>query len=126
MDQRLNVVAVFLAFTVVLLWTVLPDQGLVKPFPLSDMEIHFQTYIWIATIYCAFLILTWVTCRSSDSRTHDFFNVVFLFQALQFVEYFINYNETWTHVFGLPITIATLRFPVLFYFAVRTFILWKT
>jgi hypothetical protein len=124
-DERSNVVIVFLASSVLLLWTVLPEGGLIKPFPLSEQEIHFQTYIWIATVYAAFLMMTWVMYRLSD-KAKDFFNAVFILQALQFVEFFLNYNETWVKIGWYPVTIATLRFPLLFFFAVRTFIKWKT
>lgn len=124
-DERLGVVLVFLANCVVLLWTVLPDQGLIKPFPLSGQEIYFQTYIWIATIYANFLILTLVIHRYAD-KAREFFNAVFILQALQFIEYFINYNEAWTHIHDIPVNIGTLRFPILFFYAIRTFITWRT
>lgn len=132
-ERRDIVVLVFLANSVVLLWTVLPDQGLIKPFPLSDQEIYFQTYIWIATIYMAFLILTWVMFQLSD-KLRQFFNVVFILQALQFVEYFCNYNQTWFHItlydsayttLSIPVNIAMIRFPILLFFAVKTFVQWK-
>lgn len=125
-DDRFNVVLVFLANSVVLLWTVLPFSGEIQPYPLSEQIIDARSYIWIGTIYAAFLILTWAMFRASDSRTHDFFHAAFILQALQFVEYWINYNETWTKILGYPVTIATLRFPLLFFFAVRTFFKWKT
>lgn len=124
-DERISVVLVFLAYVVLLLWTVLPDRGMIRPFPLSEQEIQSQTYVWIATIYAAFLILSWVMYRFSD-KSREFFNAVFILQALQFVEYFLNYNQTWIEVYGMPMTIATLRFPLLFFFAVRIFIRWKT
>lgn len=123
-DERYDVVIVFLANSVLLLWTVLPDRGMIHPFPLSDQEIPSQTYIWIATIYAAFLLMSWVTFRLSE-RSREFFNAVFILQACQFIEYFINYNETWFKVYNVPINIAMLRFPILFFYAVRTFVTWS-
>lgn len=127
MGDRGNVLIVMGAYCVLLLWTVLPDKGIIHPFPLNtEQAIQSQTYIWIATIYAAFLMFTWVVFRlTANGRVRDFFNAVFILQACQFVEYFLNYNATWTTISGIPITIATLRFPILLFYAIRCF-LWRT
>lgn len=122
--EKLTVLLVFLAGTVLLLWTILPDQGLIKPFPLSEQEIYFRTYIWIATVYLAFMIFISAMWTLSD-KAKDFFQVSFIFQACEFVEYFCNYNGTWFNIGFYPITVATIRFPVLFIFAVITFARWN-
>lgn len=124
-DERLNIVLVFLAMSVVLLWTALPDQGLIQPFPLSSQQIYFQTYIWIGTIYVSFLILAWVMYRQAD-ESKSFFNAVFICQACQFIEYWINYNDPWGHIGIIPVHMATIRLPILFVCAVITFMKWKT
>lgn len=128
MGERGNVLIVMGAYCVLFLWTVLPDRGIIHPFPLNpEQAINSQTYIWVATIYAAFLMFTWVVYRlTKDSQARAFFDAVFIIQALQFGEYFLNYNATWAEIYGLPVTIATLRFPVLFCFVVYTFIKWKT
>lgn len=125
-DERFDVLIAWVAYCVLLLWTVLPDRGIINPFPLNqDQAINSQTYVWVATVYTALLMLTWVMFRMSVTA-REFFNAAFILQACQFVEYFVNYNATWFEISGIPITVATLRFPILFYFGVRTFITWKT
>lgn len=124
-DERFDVVIVMAALCVPLLWTVLPNRGTIYPFLLSDQAISSQTYVWIATIYAAFLMFTWVIFRLS-TQAKEFFNAAFIVQVCQFVEYFVNYNETWFEIFSFPVTVATLRFPILFYYAIRTFLSWRT
>jgi hypothetical protein len=125
-DERADVLIALVGYCVLLLWTVLPDRGTINPFPLNQGQaINSQTYVWVATIYAAQLMFTWVMFRMSTS-TREFFNAAFILQACQFVEYFANYNATWFDLAGIPITVATLRFPILFYFGARIFISWKT
>jgi hypothetical protein len=124
-DERFNVVFVFLAASVILLHTALPDRGLIAPFLLSAQEIYFRTYVWIAAMYLALFLLT-LGMYLLSKQAREFFAAATILQALQFIEYFINYNETWFEVHGFPITVATLRFPILFFYGVRTFYSWKT
>jgi hypothetical protein len=123
-DERFNVVLVFLAASVILLHTALPDRGLIAPFPFSEQEIYFRTYVWIAAMYFALFLLT-MGMFTLSNQAREFFRAATILQACQFIEYFVNYNETWFEVNGIPITVATLRFPILFFYGVRTIYSWK-
>jgi hypothetical protein len=43
-----------------------------------------------------------------------FFHAVLISVAAEFAEYYFRYNTHWAEVFGYPVTVATLRFVVLF------------
>lgn len=130
-EARYFAVIVFLGYVAREAWTVLPERMnvTVKPFLLSEQEIQFPTYIWAGTIYLFFMMFSFVAFQLS-TKLKLFFETVFIIQSLEFVEYFLNYNEHWGywHVAGIliPINITMLRFPALLIVVVITFIKWKT
>lgn len=94
------------------LWILHPDYDvpwqqleLIKKFPLSDIEITDITYVSMICDKSAMLI--WIFCLGMLMPQYwRAFSVWFTIQALQFGEFFLNYNETSIYLYGVPINLS--------------------
>lgn len=129
-NEKVNIVLTFVIAVLVLLWYAMPDLGDIQPFPLSDHVIDFRGWIWVGGFYGAMAIFASMLWVGSSQNGLSFFRAAFILQVCLFVEYWVSYNESWGHIiiFGLsiPVHIGTLRLPILLFYAVMTFIRWKT
>ncbi len=129
-NERVNIILVFLVAVVVLLWYAMPDKGNIQPFPFSDHVIDAQGWIWVGGFYAALAIFASALWVGSSPQATPFFRAAFILQVCLFIEYWLNYNLPWGRVmiFGLsiPVHMATLRLPILLFYAIRTLWKWRT
>lgn len=129
-NERVNIVLVFVLAAVVLAWYAAPDRGDIQPFPFSDQVIDAQGWIWVGGFYTAMMIFACMLWLASSENSGSFFRAAFILQVCLFVEYWLNFNKPWGHItiFGqsIPVHIATLRLPILAFYAIRTFMRWRT
>lgn len=100
MSEKRLVLLVVSTLWVTVLWTLHPDALLdykdIKSYRLflySDVEITWPTYIFFLCRHCVQLITIHVWW-SIFEKYKPLFTVWFVIQAIQFVEYFMNYNTT--------------------------------
>ena len=83
------------------LWTLHPDNYIYedpnlipvyKMFPFSDQKISWPSYLYFPCLNIVQLIYIRVWMKVFD-RYRNIFHVWFVIQAMQFGEYFLNYNE---------------------------------
>lgn len=112
MDRRTIItvcVAIYVGYIVKELWTLLPATSfdIIYPFPYSTQGLPRPTHVWIMCIYIFLAILAFGFYRFSH---HWYFEISFVLQFAELVEYLMNYNERWFH--GL-LNIAIIRFVIL-------------
>lgn len=92
----------------------MPDNGIIYPFKFNpEQAIDSQTYNWLMCIWFAMLSLSAAVLFFAD-KCRLFFHAVFISVAAEFVEYLYRYNKSWASIFSYPVTVATIRFVVLF------------
>lgn len=122
MRERWYVIAVIFAYALIELWTLIPNDQFIKPFPLSTVELNLQTYIWMACLKSSFIILAFILCQYCTDSSFEFFVLVFWFAVAEVLEYFICYNEPWFRIFRVPVDITTIRYTVL---SITAFKIWR-
>lgn len=114
---------VFAAYLIRELWTLLPfSEEMLHPFLFSNQAVSLQSYLWIAGTYSFQMAIFY--CLQSFSRT-IFFQIAFWLTVLEFVEYFINYNEPWFHFAGINFNITNFRYFVLFILIIQNFLTYR-
>lgn len=92
------------------------DIPVYKLFPYSVQEISRPSYIGGACLHVVMLIFISVWMNVFD-RYKNIFHVWFAIQAIQFGEYFLNYNEAQIHLylgrFPLPIDLTLAKMVLL-------------
>ncbi len=106
------------------LWKLFPDSNIVyQMFPYSIVEITIQTYYWMICLN----IITLIYIHTWYYKFEEFrliFGVWFLFQTLQFFEFFFTYNEAlaWLEIGKHKIALNIMNFK---YFTVASLTLHK-
>lgn len=111
------------------LWTLHPDNYIYddpnlipvhKLFPFSDQLISWPGYLYFPCLHAAMLIYIWVWTSVFD-RYKNIFHVWFTIRAIQFFEYFLNYNEAQMYLYlgryklGIDLTLAQMVIvPIMF------------
>lgn len=114
----LFMVLFILAYVVRELWRFFPvREALINPFPFyPDQQISLQSYIWIGCLYAMQLIFVSVILSLTN---HVFFKVAFWLAALEFVEYFLIYNEGVITVWDIDFNVTLVRFFILSLLIIR-------
>jgi hypothetical protein len=128
MNDRVLIALILSTLFIKELWTLFPaDPTEINPFPFSDQPITKQTYIWFICYYAIQLIVvhTWYM-KFPEWRL--VFGVWFIFQAMEFVEYFLTYNESkiWFLIdrHQININVINAKYITIFTLTLRKF-LWK-
>jgi hypothetical protein len=131
-DLRVLMVIQFVAYCLLELWTILPDRGLINPFPLApDSQTYFQSYIWAGCIYLNLMVSIFMCQQIAMHHANIvhkarlFFNAAFILQFLIFVEYWLNYNRHWFYIISVPVNMTIIRFICLFIIMVNTLVKWQ-
>lgn len=92
-------------------------------FPLYDIEMTFQTYLYFP---CHYIANAMVIFAIGDvvKQGRLFFQVLFVFQIIEFVDYFFTYNTPWVTFMGIEIGVTLCRIVLLFH--VTLYLVWKT
>jgi hypothetical protein len=126
-DQRKLIWFVLVTLWIKALWTLHPDALLpnadiptYKMFPFSDILITKPSYFYFICLHAITMIYVFVWGEVFKSY-RNLFKIWFIIQAVQFVEYFFNYNEAqlWTFIgpYKLDIDLVFLKMvglPVVF------------
>lgn len=88
----------------------LPDNTYAKDyFPLYDIKLTFQTYVYFICEHLTFIVLTYII--ASEARKYrQALTVFFYLQVLDLVDYLLTYNTTWFKIGSIPITMNSLSF----------------
>lgn len=122
MRPKVIMVLFFATYFIRELWTLFPySPETLQPFLLSDQEITLQSYIWIACIHLVSIVVAFILYQMSTEYAAGFFQLVFILQSAEFVEYFINYNEAWFIFSGIHINVTNLRYGILFIYLLIRF-----
>lgn len=113
MNERLIVVLIFTAIFLKELFFLLPENVFIRPFPLHNIEITLQSYLYFACSYAGMLIVAYIFSRTL-TRFRGVAETWFILQGIEFADYFLTYNTPWCYFGQLPIGITLVKFIVLF------------
>lgn len=106
-------ILVLFGFMSLKLWQSLPDEGIIYPFKYNPtQEIDSQTYNWLMCIWFLIMVLSGVILFFVN-HGRLYYHAVFISVVAEFAEYYYRYNLKWGVIFGLPITVATIRYVLL-------------
>lgn len=126
-DERILMILIFASFFLRELWTLFPENNnLIKPFPFSQQEIVFRTYIWMMCGYVMPCLFGFVLSEYSSPKAQLFFDAFFVLAILEFVEYLLNYNQYWFKIQGIGVNITNIRYVILSGIILFKLITWKT
>lgn len=121
MKGKVLMCLMFTGYVVRELWTLVHNDPLVSPFPFSEQQIYFKSYLYIGSVYCMWCITTYILyAMSTEFKT--FWHWVFIIQVLEFAEFFLNYNEAWSTYRDVNINVTNFRYIALFLIIIYEFI----
>lgn len=99
----------------------------INPYSFSDQTIAYQTWICGGLNYGFSVIIAGIICLKNSNKLYFFWNAVLIIAGMEFIEYWLNYNDPWSHVmiFGLNVAINVTNFRYAALGAILIYELWK-
>jgi|SRR5688572_763632 len=89
--------------------SILPVGVYFDPFPLYEMEISLQTYVYMITIHLA-VMATWYGLTTLKNEYREIFKTFLIIELASLIDFFLIYEHPWFHIgnYGVEFTDAKI------------------
>lgn len=116
MKQKDAIVLIFAALITRELWIFTRftafEGTVLTPYPFSDVQITFDTYLYFACFYISMLMFAWAFVILMPEQWL-ILESWFAIQIAELIDYFLTYNSPWLHIGSLGVSITLVKFVVL-------------
>lgn len=112
MNESKAIVLIFGALVIRECFQLFPEYGYLQPFPFNPIDISIQSYAYFAFSYIAWALLAWAFLLLMPGY-EKILTAWFFLQCAEVVDYFLTYNADWFSVYGMGISITSVKFTVL-------------
>lgn len=113
MADRLYIILILAALAIREAWTLVPFSAhTFDPFPLYDIELTAQTYVYFLCHYASMMVFAYTFTLILISF-RPILATWFWLQVVEFIDYLLTYNSPWFYIFTLGVGITVIKFLVL-------------
>jgi hypothetical protein len=100
------------------LCTLLPTGILFSPFPLYEMQISLQSYVYFITVHLSIMII-WMALSQLESKFSSIFHSFFKIEVLSLIDFFLIYEHPWFHIGSYGVEFTDIKILLYTYFIFR-------
>ncbi len=98
--------------------TIMPVGVYFDPFPLYDLQINLQSYIYFITVHLSIMIV-WMALTQMESKFSALFNTFFIIEVLSLIDFFLIYEHPWFHIGSYGVEFTDLKILLYTYFIIK-------
>lgn len=120
MKYRILLILVLAAVAINRACSLLPADVYFDPFPLYDMQINLQSYVYFICVHVS-IILLWIDFRMMDEKVKDIFTTFIILEVVSLADFFIIYEHPWFHIGSYGVEFTDAKILLYTYYIIR----WK-
>lgn len=100
------------------LCSLLPTGVMFSPFPLYDMQISLQSYVYFISTHLS-IMLVWMALSQWPNKFSSIFNTFFKIEVLSLIDFFLIYEHPWFHIGTYGVEFTDIKILLYTYFILR-------